>query len=227
MAEDLLDRLLSSDNGEAGNPQFEKENEILAPLLEEINLIKDQGIRSFVRSVLLNVPNFWLMPGGRKHHPADERQEGGNVLHTQRVVRICSILSEAFSAIEVEYDVLIAAALIHDVTKYVDWSGDGQLTYDRMHPYTLDRLIDNIQDQEEKHNPLEARSTIRDCDPDVVDTILHIVRTHLGVWSPIPETHPLSMADWTLHLADNIASKLHVIVDKEEQPWRWVQNAPK
>lgn len=220
MADDLLDALLSNSVDEA-HPEFEKENQVLAPLLNEINLIKDQGVRSLVRAVLFKTSKFWDMPGGKEHHPPDERGPGGNIIHTQRVVRICNILIDSFSAIEVERDVLIAAAILHDVTKYVDWAGNGEFKYDRMHPYTVTLLVEDIRKEEEKYSSLSPRSFVRDCDPDIVETILQIVRRHLGPWSPVPETYPYSMADWALHLSDHIASKLHEITDSEIQEWRW------
>jgi len=48
---------------------------------------------------------------------------------------------------------------------------------------------------------------------ETIQSILRLVRCHLGPWSPIPETYPITYMDYIVHVADNIASKLHTYID--------------
>jgi hypothetical protein len=45
----------------------------------------------------------------------------------------------------------------------------------------------------------------------------------MGPWSPVPETVPVTYLDMIVHLADNMASKLHYIVDGDNVlKERWI-----
>jgi len=120
----------------------EEENNILSPLLEEISLIEDDGLRSFVKSILVRSDSFWFIPSSfsGKYHPPDEHNEGGNVLHTKRTVRAAKILAESHSLSAEEKDIVVAACLLHDITKG-KIEKDGSFTYDKMHPYTVGEFI--------------------------------------------------------------------------------------
>jgi hypothetical protein len=226
--DNLLDELLNEEPvSEADTSFFDEEDKVLEPLLDEINLIQDQAIRFFVRSVLLRVTEyhhgFWEIPASfsGRYHPPDERGIGGNVLHTKRVVRIAELLSESQDRSPTDFDVLIAAALLHDITKGV-WQ-NGAYIYDPMHPYTVDKVVQACLREDESYTETANRSTTLYIDDDTLALILRLVRCHLGLWSPIPETYPLSALDWTLHLADHLASKLHILIDGRNYDMRrWV-----
>ena len=228
MKDELLDDLLNAEDApQFDSSTFDEEDKVLEPLLTEINLIQDQGIRHFVRSVLLKVSSehhgFWTIPASfsGRYHPPDERGVGGNVLHTKRVVRVAEILSESQDRSPAEFDVLIAAALLHDITKGTWVSGEH--TYDPMHPYTVDKVVQACLREDEQYTDNVNRSTTLYIDDETIALILRLIRCHLGLWSPIPETYPLSALDWTLHLADHLASKLHIVIDgKDYDIRRWI-----
>lgn len=195
---DLLEELLQDATPET-SPDNPEEDKILAPLLAEIDLIDDGAVKHFVRQVLLSAdPHFWTIPSSfsGKHHPADEHGEGGNVLHTKRVVRACKLICESQERGPFETDIMIAAAILHDLTKGIK-KGE-EFEYDPLHPYTVD------------WRALKVDTVLED---EFVQQILRLIRTHLGIWSPIPETIPMSSLEWSLHLADNLASKMHWIMD--------------
>ena len=58
MKKNVLDEIIESSNKDIE----EQEDEFLSPLLEEINLIKNEDIKTFVRSVLLKSKMFWNVP---------------------------------------------------------------------------------------------------------------------------------------------------------------------
>lgn len=219
--DNLLDDILNED---VEGRTIESEDVILAPLLDEINAIEDQSICSFVRSVLYAAPPFfWVSPASfsGKYHPPDERGDNGNVLHTQRVVRIVQSIAQAQQRSQYETDILVAAALLHDLTKGVEYGTT--VGYDPMHPYTVDRFVEWVR-EEDQRTSTESTSSSLYIDEDTLTQILRLVRCHMGVWSPIPETVPLTTMDWTLHLADMLASRIHTIIDGENVlDWRWQQ----
>lgn len=217
----ILDELIS--DGEK-KLTFTSENELLYPLLPEIDLIASEEIRSFIRSILLKSTVFWEIPSSfsGKHHPPDEHRESGNVLHTKRVVRVASILADSYSLTDSEKDILIAAALIHDITKGVE--SDGSVKYDPMHPYTVGKFVTECLQYDKTYANDNHSSTIFIAE-DELQSILRLVRCHLGPWSPVPETIPITYMDYILHVADNIASKIHAIIeDSELYNPKWKEN---
>ncbi len=99
----VLDDLLS-DKVQATS--LKEEDKVLKPLLDEIDLIVDDAIRSFVRSILYRAEGFWEIPSSfsGKYHPKDEHGEGGNVLHTKRAVKIARIMCDSYSLPQEDID---------------------------------------------------------------------------------------------------------------------------
>jgi len=223
----ILDELLDENIYFKNN----EENAILKDLIDEINLISSTHLKSFVRSVLLKADDFWKIPSSfsGKYHPIDEHGVGGNVLHTKRVVRAAKIISDSYVLDVQERDVVYAASLLHDVTKGKRDGKSNECSYDPFHPYTVDKFISWCIDEDKKYTS-ESSSTTLYVDEDTIQSILRLIRCHLGPWSPIPETMPTTHAEMIVHLADNIASKLHNIVDGEaimEYRWRPNDEQPK
>jgi len=217
----ILDDLLGEEKVFTSN---EEEDGILKPLLDEINLIESENIKSFVRAVLLQAKSFWTVPSSfsGKYHPLDEHNEGGNVLHTKRVVRTAKIISDSYSLSSSERDIVYAACLLHDVTKGVSYGDGGSFVYDPLHPYTVGMLVKKCQENDKKYTSESSSSTLY-LDEETVQSILRLVRCHLGPWSPVPETVPVTYLDVIVHLADNISSKVHNIIDGEdviEERWK-------
>lgn len=225
MSNDLLEDLLNTPS--EGIASFEKEDIKLAPLLDEINLIHDLTIKSFVRSILYQAESFWKIPSSfsGKYHPPDERTAGGNVLHTKRVVRIVQILCRSQERGQPEIDILTAAAIIHDVTKGITRE-DNTCRYDPMHPYTIDQFVGLVLSNDELNISTANRSSGLYLSDEILAQILRLVHCHMGSYSPIPETIPITGLEWILHFADVIATQLHHVIDGGDiQDWRW--NAPR
>lgn len=224
MPKNILDEILKQDK----NDVISNENEVLAELLDEINLINDDALASFVRSVLLKAEIFWSIPSSfsGKYHPADEHNAGGNVLHTKRVVRVAMILADSYSLSTDERDVIIAACLLHDVTKGISSKDDSCFEYDPMHPYTVGKFVSKCQLHDKEYGN-DAQSTSLFVTEEMAQTVLRLVRCHLGPWSPVPETYPITYMDYIVHIADNVASKIHTIIEDSElinDKWRKQSN---
>jgi len=206
----ILDDILSKDK----NDLIQKENYFLNDLLDEINFIEDESIQSFVRSVLLKCDIFWNIPSSfsGKYHPPDEHGPGGNVLHTKRVVRIANIMCDSYSISSEERDIIIAACLLHDITKGIASEQDGMFHYDPMHPYTVNKFVMNCMEHDREYANDTNSSSLFIAEENV-QSILRLIRCHLGPWSPVPETLPITYMDYIVHISDNIASKIHLIID--------------
>ena len=213
MSKSILDDILKEDTSN----QITQEDEYLAPLLGEIGQIDDEGIKSFVRSLLLKASTFWEIPSSfsGRYHPPDEHGPGGNVLHTKRVVRVAEVISDSYALSIEERDLIIAACLLHDITKGIPSEEVGMFQYDPMHPYTVNKFVsDCIRYDKEYAN--DSHSSTLFISEENVQSILRLVRCHLGPWSPVPETYPITYMDYIVHLADNIASKVHVIIEDSQ-----------
>ena len=204
--------------------EMEKENYILKPLLKEIEMIEDEPIRMFVRSVLLRAGAFWDMPSSYniKFSPPDEHAEGGNIIHVKRVIRIVDLLCESYGYIGYDRDMLIAAALLHDVTKGIQIKDNDEIDYDIMYPYTIDKFVKFVRLDDQTHASEDQSSTLF-IPEEAVLTILKMIHSHMGLWSPIPETYPSNTLEWLLHTADHVATKLHYIIDGDDVKMeRWL-----
>jgi len=219
----ILDQILLD---EVQAVSIKDEDKKLEPLLEEIDLILDENIKSFVRSILFKADIFWEIPSSfsGKHHPMDEHGVGGNVLHTKRSVRVAQVLCDSHALPQEEKDIVIAAILLHDITKGVPKADQSGYLYDPLHPYTVGLFVRKCQ-EEDKNYASELQSSTLFLSEEIVQSILRLVRCHLGPWSPVPETIPVTYLDMIVHMADNVSSKLHHIVDGENViESRWTDN---
>jgi 23S rRNA maturation-related 3'-5' exoribonuclease YhaM len=215
LGDEVLDELISSDITEHIG---KAEDEILAPLLEELSKIEDQDIRQFTRALLLKATSFWYVPSShnQEFYPPDEAMEGGLVLHTQRVFRAIEILGHLYKLDSLEHDKLKSAALLHDITKATVMARKAKPAYDYMHPYTVDGLYSMVKKDDEL-NSSASQSNVLMVQPDIVEHIFKAIRSHRGDNSPIPETIPAkSSLTMLLHVANEIAKSVHYIVDGDE-----------
>lgn len=200
-----------------------EEDEVIAPLVDMADAIEDEGIRSFVRACLFCAPDvFWsassaLVQGSE--HPPDEMVYGGNVLHTRRVFRFAGQIATAQHLPQEEVDLLLAAALLHDIAKFVE-TPDGEIQFQRFYPYLFDEFVLGVINFDKDNEGLR-HSTSLEIDPDDFVSISRLIRTHQGMNSMIPETQPSNNLEWAIHLADLLAVTVHHIIDDEPKAERW------
>lgn len=221
----LLDLVLSNSK-DADEPAIAKENQYLEPLLDELNYIDSVSVEQFVRALLLKATAFWLIPSSFSEdapNPMDELSVGGNVLHTKRVVRAALVVANAFAFSGNEKDILIAAALLHDVTKAIVVGLNEEPVYDSMHPYTVDSFVRNVYLVDGVFGS-DDQSTTLYIAPKDRERILRLVRTHKGHDSMVVETQPKKRLEYALVIANDIAKHLPFIVDGNDiMEWRWPQ----
>ena len=131
-------------------------------------------------------------------------------------------MCDSYSLPQEDIDIVIAAMLLHDLTKGMKDATTDTYKYDPMHPYTVGLFVRKCQ-EDDKNYASEVQSSTLFLSEDVVQSILRLVRCHLGPWSPVPETTPITFMDMIVHMADNISSKLHHIVEVDnmvESRWK-------
>ncbi len=160
----------------------------------ELELIHNNKIRSFVVEVLRLAPHyFWHVPSSTsgKHHPPDESEPGGRVLHTKRAVYVAHQLARMEELPPTERDLLLAAMIVHDICC--------QGLHDVASPKT-----------DPDHPILLRKKTAHLSDEPHYDAVMSIVDAHMGRWGPVmPESKLQRLA----HTADYISSRRHVRID--------------
>ena len=163
------------------------------PNLEvEINSISDIRVKALTRAVFQKVPNyFFTLPASSsgKYHPPKERGPYGLVYHTKEVFRMGVIIQDAYT--DVNLDEAKAAILLHDVGRYGLGKAHAPHTLTK-HPDVAADLVLTVADEIGMNGSLAA------------ERIASAVRRHMGRWG---REKPKTNLDWTVHLADNIASK--------------------
>lgn len=209
----ILNRIIESSNNTISDRDLE--DALLEPLIPEIDLIRDPSISSFVRSLLLKSSTFWKIPGSfaSVYHPPDEDNEFGNVLHTKRVVRLALIMCSNLSFSNVETDLIIAACILHDLTKGVQ-SGENNIDYDEFHPYTIDKFYEYAKRQDMLAS--ETQSSVLHLEDELVFKILRLIHCHDGRSAKIAETIPITEEELIVANANSIASRLHWVIDGDE-----------
>lgn len=197
---------------------------------EEIEMITDPKIKSFVRAVLKNAEPFWVSPASmiEDEHPPDEYGPEGMIIHTKRVFRICIFLMNTCVVSQAEADCVFAAALLHDITKafWVDETSK-VVMHDAMHPYTVDAFVRACRQFDDEQGVHPPQDNTLEIDKEQLDLILKLIRFSHGIFSPIPETIPKTELENVVHMADFLASKLHLIVDGADiNPFRWLEWDP-
>ena len=209
----ILNRILESSNNVISDKDLE--DTVLEPLITEIDLIRDPSVSSFVRSMLLKSPTFWKIPGSfaSVYHPPDEDNELGNVLHTKRVVRVALIMCSNLSFSNIETDIIIAACILHDLTKGVQ-NHEDYADYDEFHPYTIDKFYQYAKRQDLLVS--ETQSSVLHLEDELAFKILRLVHCHEGRSSKIPETMPITEEELIVANANSVASRLHWVIDGDE-----------
>lgn len=177
-------------------------------MIEELDRILEEVTNPHLQGLLRQIfqesdfgDRFALAPGAERLHHACV---GGLLQHTLSVAAICRQAVEVHP--ELDRDLLLAGALLHDVGKV--WELGGELAYSYTdagrffgHVVLTDRFVTRQIDQRE------------DFPPSLADRLTHMLLSHHGQldWgAPIRPALPEAMA---LHYADNLDAKLQIAAD--------------
>jgi len=178
---------------------------------EETMKIPHSEIREWVIEGLGRVPKVFLLTPASisgKYHAKDERVLGGKVLHTKRVFAVAEILCDGERDIldERERAEILAAVLLHD-TQYLITNTRIQ---NRNHAHRVKPVMEHL---------MGTQWTER------FPQVWRLVECHMGRWSEHPQYRPETLPERIVHMADNVAAKLHfvqeVMISVEEEQLIW------
>ena len=195
------------------NNKSKKTKEIVKNAFDtEFLLMKNNDIKNFLFELLRMAPGyFYSAPSSStgKHHPAYEFTKGGIILHTKAVVYFLMQmleLEEYDEFDERQRDLLIAAAILHDVKKH------------GLNPHS------EYTNFEHPRLAAEFILTYKDCgvipEKEIV-FIADVVKTHMGQWNTNGKNSkyqslekPKTKAQKLIHLCDYLASREDIDLSK-------------
>lgn len=170
--------------------------EMLAELRVLVKRVRDPRLRAVVRAVFGApgfIDRFVACPGGTGRHHA---YIGGLLEHTIAVATLCESLAASYGT--VDHDLLVAAALLHDVGK------TEELSFDTGFDYTdAGRLVGHVVLGERiVSRAIDGLS--RPLPDDVALRLRHAVLAHHGEREWGAPCQPCSLEALLLHHADNL-----------------------
>lgn len=180
------------------------EAELKRGVLTMAGSIEDDALRDLVLEAIAGVDDFFVKPAAKSRH---HEYRGGLAEHTLETARIAAASCDAVH-IEMDRDLVVAGALLHDIGKAFCFDETGlaftaRPEYDLVGHVTigvsyLTRFQGRIPEERFSH-------------------LLHIVQAHHGPHGEVPCQTPEA---WTVHLADLTSATLREAADdqKEAEP---------
>jgi 3'-5' exoribonuclease len=179
--------------------------EMLAELRAAVKRVRDGRLRAVVRAVFGApgfIDRFASCPAGSGRHHA---YVGGLLEHTLAVATLCESLARSYP--QADHDLLLAAALLHDVGK------TEELTFDSSFDYTdAGRLVGHVV-LGERIVSRAIDGLARPLDPDVALRLVHAVLAHHGEREWGAPCKPCSLEAVLLHHADNLDAQAAAFLD--------------
>lgn len=177
---------------------------------KEIEDIVDDGLRKLATEIIARADDyFFTIPASStgKNHPPFASGEGGLVRHTKCVVYMVKCLCESFNIDEYKRDMLIVAALAHDIKKQGDCAeGVGYTVHE--HPLLAARYVCEVY--------FASDITVLN---GVVSIIADMIASHMGKWGADPKyignkkplPFPQTECEKILQAADYLASRKEIL----------------
>jgi hypothetical protein len=165
--------------------------------INELNDIKDNDLRKFAERVIENAEDYFFTIAASttgKYHPKFDLGDGGLMRHTRLVeyIAVCEATSRMYS--EHDTDLLIIAALAHDIKKL---GNNGSRHTVVSHPLIA---AEYLEEMHEKYPKLISEEDLK--------KVCGAVKSHMGQWGnkdglPLPKDD----FEFALQAADYIASR--------------------
>lgn len=185
-------------------------NDKIALFIKEIDSINDKNLKKLATEIIACADDyFFTIPASStgKNHPPFSLGEGGLVRHTKCVVYMVNCLCESFNIDEYKKDMLIVAALAHDIKKQGNTpNGLGYTVHE--HPLLAAQYVCEVY--------FASDIVILN---GVVGIIADLISSHMGKWGAHPkfigDKKPLPMPESDcakiLQAADYIASRREIL----------------
>ena len=194
-------RLSAADDDVTPEDFLPKSKRSLNEMLAELNYFVESVQNSHCNALLKyffegeNLQKYIRTPAGKSWHHAYLH---GLLEHTLEITKICKLMCEIHP--EINYDILISGALLHDFGKTIE------LSYDTKFDYTdKGKLIGHIvicaieiEKAVEKFENFPA---------DIKDHIIHLVLSHQGKLEYASPVEPKTLEAIVLYQADELSAK--------------------
>lgn len=182
----------------------------IAMFSKEIGDITDGALRKLATEIIACADDyFFTIPASStgKNHPPFSLGEGGLVRHTKCVVYMVECLCESFNIDEHKKNMLIVAALAHDIKKQGDCAeGLGHTVHE--HPLLAAQYVCEVYFASDIVIP-----------NGIVSLIANMISSHMGKWGAHPkyikDKEPLPLpqteCEKILQAADYIASRKEIL----------------
>jgi 3'-5' exoribonuclease len=177
--------------------------------------LRDPGLRALVRRLLGSDSGvrsgFLLAPAAKQNHHA---YLGGLLEHTLSVTHVCALLARHYGP-ALDRDLLVAAALLHDLGKVRELGARAGF------PYTdegklLGHILLGLQMID------EAAALVPELAPERLLLLRHLVASHQGRYEWQSPREPAILEALVLHYADDLDAKYHqaaAVVNRVESGW--------
>ena len=170
----------------------------------ELAYIKNENLRKFAEELIANADDyFFVVPASSsgKYHPQFALGDGGLVRHTRCVAYFAKAMAESFNFNQEDSDLLVIAALAHDIKKQGNNTGHTV----REHPMLASDYVCHIMEK-------FGEDVITN---EQIQKICCAVASHMGKWENLPEwtrgkePFPMPSNDFekALQAADYVASR--------------------
>jgi len=198
-------------------PQAERSSdEMLEELVAVCKSVRDPGVRKLLAAFFADAEfaaRFKLCPGARMIHHA---YLGGLIEHTLSVARICDNVCGIYP--QLNRDLLIAGALLHDIGKVREYSWDASIEIT-----DEGELIGHIADG--YHMVMEAMAEISELTPEMRLRVGHLVVAHHGEAALGAPKVPMTPEACALHFAENLDAHVNqflgLIARESGQGYTW------
>ncbi len=187
-------------------------DDLVVELKNKINSIKDEHLKYITETIINeNLERFTEEFAAVKIHHAFT---GGLLLHTVQVIKMCEYFYNVYTKyFEIDRDVLIAGAILHDVCKIHEYK------YGAKQPYMsyighISGVIQTIR--------LVAEGNIG----ERVEHLIHVIQSHHGKLEFGSPTVPATIEAWILSFADLIDAKFFYFLQlmRENPNEVWIFN---
>ena len=181
-------------------PSSKRDPEVMKKeFFNRIEKISDQNLRSLMKMIFDedNFKKFSVSPAGKSWHHAYVH---GLIEHTLEIVKICDLMCDIHS--EINRDLLISGAMMHDFGKTEELSVDASFNYT-----DKGKLLGHIVISAMIIN--ETTKKLPDFPEELKNNLLHIVLSHQGKLEFASPVVPKTLEAITLYQADELSAKVN------------------
>lgn len=199
----LIDRIFISKKYDEEDfiRKIENHEEHIEYLTNTIKEIKDKELKLVLESVFADdeiFNKFIQAPAAKKHH---HNYKGGLLVHTNEVVEICKSIANIYE--DIDRDLLITGAILHDIGKIETYDYDSELIEINREGIMLEHLFIGGCIIKEKLNQLNISE-------DTKISLMHLILSHHGKvelgWGS--SVDPKTAEAIALHQADDMSAKI-------------------